>query len=151
MFLRAIAAFLVLPVMVAGVVPMLISLIPASRCWHSNWGGLPAILGAIILVSTVFSFYHRGKGTLAPWDPPKRLVVQDLYRFNRNPMYVGVLLIVAGWAIQSGDPWIYGYFLLLGLVFHLRVVLYEEREMERLFGTEWEAYKDAVPRWGWRF
>ena len=96
------------------------------------------------------SFYRRGQGTLAPWDPPKHLVVRDCYRFNRNPMYVGVVLLVLGWAVLTGNLWNYLYTALLPVIFHLRVVLYEEKEMQRLFGKEWETYTMAVPRWGVR-
>lgn len=151
MFLRALIAFLALPVMVAGVVPFLISRIPVSCPAGSPWGWVPLLPGAVILISTVVSFYHRGKGTLAPWDPPKQLVIQDLYRFNRNPMYVGVILIVIGWAILTGSCWNTLYAVVVAIVFHLRVVAYEEPEMQRLFGPEWESYKKSVPRWGWSF
>lgn len=150
MLLRAIVAFLALPVIVAGIVPYIITLIPAPLWWKSFLGILPISTGVLILIISAVSFYRRGKGTLAPWDPPKHLVVQDLYRYNRNPMYVGVILTVLGWAILTGNPWNDAYAILLCVVFHLRVVLYEEKEMERLFGNEWESYRSEVPRWGWR-
>ena len=151
MLLRAIAAFLMLPVIVAGVVPFLITLIPAPLWWKSLIAVLPMSAGVLILIMSAISFYRRGSGTLAPWDPPKHLVIQDLYRYNRNPMYVGVIFTVLGWAILIGNPWNYVYVVLLGVIFHLRVVLYEEKEMERLFGSEWETYQANVPRWGWRW
>ncbi len=145
---RAILAFLALPALVGGLFPWLISRIPASGIFQSPSGGILVVVGGGILLASVVSFYRRGRGTLAPWDPPKHLVVQDLYRFNRNPMYVGVVLVVFGWALITGNPWNYGYALIVPMIFHARVVLYEEKEMERLFGREWEAYRRAVPRWG---
>lgn len=152
MLLRAILAFLALPALVAGVFPWLISKIPASVVFKSAGGGSVLILiGGTILLASVVSFYRRGRGTLAPWDPPKHLVVQDLYRFNRNPMYVGVALVLFGWALITGNPWNYVYAVVIPLIFHARVVLYEEKEMQRLFGHEWEQYRRAVPRWGIRF
>ena len=88
-----------------------------------------------------------GRGTLAPWDPPRALVVRGLYRYSRNPMYVGVLSIVSGWALgfQSIGLAIYT----IGLVgaFHLRVVMSEEPFLARTHGTEWEQYAARVPRW----
>ena len=66
-------------------------------------------------------------------------------------MYVGVVMLVLGWALVTGNPWNYAYATLVPVIFHLRVVLYEEREMQRLFGREWHAYRSAVPRWGLRF
>jgi len=151
MLLRSIVAFLTLPVVVAGVIPFLIARIPAMIWWRSPLGVLPMIVGMGILIISTVSFYRKGCGTLAPWDPPRHLVVRDLYRYNRNPMYVGVILIVLGWAMLTGSPWNYVYMVLLSVVFHLRVVLYEEKEMERRFGNEWESYRSKVPRWRWRF
>jgi protein-S-isoprenylcysteine O-methyltransferase Ste14 len=63
-------------------------------------------------------------------------------------MYVGVVILVFGWAMVMGNLWNYVYAVIVPIVFHLRVVLYEEKEMKRLFGEEWEAYKEVVPRWG---
>jgi hypothetical protein len=59
--------------------------------------------------------------------------------------------VVFGWALLTGNPSNYGYALLIALIFHARVILYEEKEMQRLFGREWDAYRRAVPRWGLRF
>jgi protein-S-isoprenylcysteine O-methyltransferase Ste14 len=151
MMIRAVISFLALPALVAGLFPWLISGIPASRIFQSPFGVVLVVVGGGILLASVVSFYRWGRGTLAPWDPPKHLVVQDLYRFNRNPMYVGVVLVLFGWALITGNPWNYGYALILPVIFHARVVLYEEKQMERLFGREWDAYRRAVPRWGLRF
>lgn len=150
MILRAILAFLALPTIVAGVFPLLVSWIPSPHVFKSYFGVALITIGGSILLSSVVTFYRRGRGTLAPWDPPKQLVVHDLYRFNRNPMYVGVIMIVVGWGFLTGNLWNYIYSALIPLIFHFRVVLYEEREMERLFGKEWESYRSAVPRWGIR-
>ena len=151
MIIRAILAFLALPAAVAGLFPWLISRIPAPAVSPWHYGIILMVIGGGILFASVVSFYRRGQGTLAPWEPPKHLVVQDLYRFNRNPMYVGVVMLVLGWALVTGNPWNYAYATLVPVIFHLRVVLYEEREMQRLFGREWHAYRSAVPRWGLRF
>src|SRR4029450_8004457 len=151
MIVRAILAFLALPALVGGLFPWLISRIPSPGIFQSASGGILFMVGGGSLLASVVSFYRRGRGTLAPWDPPKHLVVQDLYRFNRNPMYVGVVTLVLGWALRTGNPWNYAYAILLPVVFHLRVVLYEEPQLERLFGGNWEAYRRAVPRWGLRF
>lgn len=150
MMFRALVAFLALPAVVAGLVPLGLSRLSGPLLYKAEFGALPLSLGLGILIASVVSFYRRGQGTLAPWDPPRHLVVQDLYRFNRNPMYVGVVAIVLGWALLEGSAWVYGYAVLLPIVFHLRVVLYEEREMQRLFGEEWDAYRESVPRWGLR-
>ena len=151
MLARAIFAFLALPAMFAGLVPWLVSRIPAHH-FHHHWYGLAfTLIGGAVLLACVVSFYRRGRGTLAPWDPPRHLVVHDVYRFTRNPMYLSVVTILVGWALCTGNPWIYVYAAIVSVIFHLRVVFYEELEMQRLFTREWEAYRKAVPRWGFRF
>ncbi len=104
MFLRALASFLVLPGVVAGLVPPVLA---AADPWRrSGWAGGVAVLavGLFALLWTVRDFYVAGKGTLAPWDPPRHLVVVGLYGYTRNPMYMGVITVVAGWALLRGSP-----------------------------------------------
>ena len=87
-------------------------------------------------------FYVAGKGTLAPWDPPKKLVTVGLYRLVRNPMYVGVILILLGWAIVTGSPIVSGFTLFMSSAFYFRVKMHEEPWAERTFAAEWQNYKD---------
>lgn len=148
---RSVRAFLALPVVVAGVVPWVLSRLPGPRMDGTRLGLVPVLVGTSILVASVVSFHRRGHGTLAPWDPPRRLVVQDLYRVTRNPMYVGVVTIVLGWALLTGSLWNTLFAVVVAVAFHLRVLLYEEKEMRRLFGDDWERYRRAVPRWGLRW
>jgi protein-S-isoprenylcysteine O-methyltransferase Ste14 len=146
-FARALFAFLVLPGVVGGLFPWL--LLPSDR-WRTpgSWiGGLVVLVGLAIVLSCVRDFYVIGNGTLAPWDPPQRLVVVGLYRFNRNPMYVGVLTWVAGWALQLGSPVLAVYTVVLAIGFHLRVLLYEEPTLARMFPDEWKRYSGTVRRW----
>jgi len=100
-----------------------------------------------ILLWCVRDFYTLGKGTLAPWDPPKKLVIAGLYRFMRNPMYVGVLCWVAGWSVIAGSPLLAGYTGLLAIGFHMRVIFYEEPTLARQFGSDWTRYRTSVNRW----
>jgi protein-S-isoprenylcysteine O-methyltransferase Ste14 len=147
MFLRALIAFLTLPAIVGGLIPWL--LLPGDQ-WRTTgtWLGLPVLLlGICILAWCVRDFYVIGKGTLAPWDPPKRLVVVGLYRWIRNPMYVGILAIVAGWGLAAGSPLLAVYAVVLAIAFHLRVILYEEPTLARLFGEDWMRYRATVHRW----
>jgi len=105
------------------------------------------ILGLTILLMCVWDFYRIGRGTLAPWDPPKKLVIVGLYRFVRNPMYVGVLTWVAGWSLMSGS-WRMGiYAVVLFIMFHLRVLYYEEPNLAKLFPENWAEYRRRVHRW----
>jgi protein-S-isoprenylcysteine O-methyltransferase Ste14 len=146
-FLRALASFLVLPGVVAGLVPPMLA---AADPWRGGgWSVGVAVLavGLFVLLWTVRDFYVAGKGTLAPWDPPKHLVIVGLYRYTRNPMYVGVIILVAGWALRLGSPVLAGYMAVLMVAFHLRVVMAEEPWLQRQFGDAWSAYSAEVPRW----
>ena len=147
MFLRALLAFLMVPVVVAGIGPFTIALYDPYKCTGSLSGILFLAIGLAILLWCVRDFYVAGKGTLAPWDPPKHLVTVGLYRYVRNPMYVGVLLILTGWAIATGSPIVLGFSVFLFTAFYFRVKIHEEPWAEELFGAEWQEYKQHVPRW----
>ena len=146
-FGRAAAAVLVLPGVFAGVVPPLIARFDPPRRRGSVIGLALIAAGVLVVGWCVRDFYVAGKGTLAPWDPPRRIVVVGLYRSVRNPMYLGVLLVVAAWAVLLGSPAVGVYALLLAVGFHLRVVTVEEPSLARMFGGDWEAYARDVGRW----
>ena len=152
--LRSAAAVLVLPGIVAG-------LVPRAIVWADPWrvsAPFPVVLvglaiaawGVVLLARCVVWFHRVGRGTLAPWDPPRELVERGPYARVRNPMYVAVLRVVAGLALAAGSPLLGVYAAVLAGVFHARVVLYEEPQQERRFGAAWETYREAVPRWSWR-
>jgi protein-S-isoprenylcysteine O-methyltransferase Ste14 len=92
----------------------------------SAWGLAPLIGGAGALLWCVRDFYVVGGGTLAPWDPTKRLVVVGLYRYSRNPMYIAVSSILAGWAISLASWELLAYLCVVVIAFELRVVYGEE-------------------------
>jgi len=94
-------------------------------------------------------FLRLGKGTLAPWSPPQRLLQIGLYRHSRNPMYTAVVLILLGWAgaFASRDLLVCTLGAMIG--FHLRVVLSEEPHLARTHGSAWAQYASRVPRWFW--
>ena len=147
MFWRALFAFLALPGLVAFAVPVL-WLWRAGRVAVVHPGGLALLAGGTAgLLWCVRDFYVTGKGTLAPWAPPRHLVVAGLYRFSRNPMYVSVVLMLLGWAVTTGTPGLFVYASSVAVAFHLRVVHGEEPWLARVHGDEWRAYVAAVPRW----
>jgi len=149
LFWRAFLAFLALPAIVAFLLPWLLR--PSGARFHA--AALPLLaLGTALLLWSVREFYVAGRGTLAPWAPPTRLVTVGLYRFSRNPMYVAVVLILAAWAVGFGSLALALYAASVALAFHLRVVTYEEPRLARTFGADWRAYRARVPRWfGRRF
>ena len=147
MFARALLAFLTMPAVVGILVPLWIARADPGRGPGHPGGLVLASCGLAGLLWCVRDFYVIGKGTLAPWSPPKRLVVVGLYRFVRNPMYLSVLILVAGLAAWLGSPAVAAYALFLAFAFHLRVTLNEERWLARTFPAEWDAYARAIPRW----
>jgi protein-S-isoprenylcysteine O-methyltransferase Ste14 len=147
MFARALLAFLILPGIVAGVLPLVLISTDPWRQDSWSFGVIILGLGSFGLLWCVRDFYVAGKGTLAPWDPPKRLVVVGLYRYTRNPMYISVFMLVGGWALLAGSPLLGVYLILLTLAFHLRVLWHEEPLLSKQFPSEWAAYSAHVPRW----
>ena len=104
-------------------------------------------LGAAIYTWCVWDFATFGRGTPAPFDAPKKLVVRGLYRYTRNPMYVGVLTVILGQAALFRTANLVLYALVVGACFHLFVILYEERHLAGEFGSQYEAYRAQVARW----
>jgi protein-S-isoprenylcysteine O-methyltransferase Ste14 len=104
-------------------------------------------VGAAIYLWCVWDFAAFGRGTPAPIDAPIRLVVRGLYRYTRNPMYVGVLAVIVGWAALFQAASVLVYAIGVAACFHLFVVLYEERRLAQLFGAEYAEYRVRVNRW----
>jgi protein-S-isoprenylcysteine O-methyltransferase Ste14 len=148
MLARALFAFLALPGIVAFALPVW-WLITSSRTELQHAWGLALLLaGCAGLLWCVRDFYVFGKGTLAPWSPPRHLVTSGLYRYSRNPMYVSVVLILLGWTVTFG-AWrgLGAYAAIVAVVFHFRVVLFEEPWLARTHGEVWNDYARRVRRW----
>jgi len=147
-FLHALFAFLVLPGVVALLIPLLIGMreLDAGGTFRP-FGLLPLAAGFALLLWCVRDFYVSGKGTLAPWSPPRHLVVTGLYRYSRNPMYISVLVILIGWALTFDVSGLLWYAAFIAVAFQLRVVLGEEPWLARTHGEEWTRYSSAVRRW----
>jgi len=105
------------------------------------------LIGAMIYFWCAWDFTFAGKGTPAPIDPPKELVVRGLYKYVRNPMYLGVLSIVFGEAIWFEAGRLFAYGGLVFLLFSAFVLLYEEPALRRKFGDSYRCYCKTVPRW----
>jgi len=147
MYFRALTSFIALPGIVAVILPPLIAYFDPWRGEHWTPGIVVMCIGAFILLWCVRDFYVSGKGTLAPWDPPVTLVVVGLYRFVRNPMYIGVLLLVLGWSLYFLSVLLVIYVIVLTVGFHIRVVRNEEAWLKAQFGVQWESYEKEVSRW----
>jgi protein-S-isoprenylcysteine O-methyltransferase Ste14 len=103
--------------------------------------------GATVALWCVFVFASIGRGTPAPFDPPRRLVIRGPYRFVRNPMYIGAGLALASAALFYESLQLLAYTVIFFLITHLFVVWYEEPTLRRTFGQEYEAYCHTVRRW----
>jgi protein-S-isoprenylcysteine O-methyltransferase Ste14 len=106
-----------------------------------------AAVGAAIYLWCLWDFAVTGRGTPAPIDPPKTLVVRGLYRYVRNPMYLGVLAIIAAWNLAFRTTVLLAYSLAVVVAFHLFVRLFEEPLLRHRFGATYESYLRTVPRW----
>ena len=105
------------------------------------------LLGGVIVLWCFWDFTFKGHGTPNPRVPPKELVTTGLYRYVRNPIYVGTLTIIVGHFLWFKTIWMLAYAVLVFLVFHLFVALYEEPTLKEKFGTAYENYCESVPRW----
>lgn len=148
LFWRALLAFLAMPGLVAFLLPVI---------WLGVHGkqSAPQFPPAFVLLATgaaglawcCVDFYRQGRGTLAPWDPPRHLVTSGLYRFSRNPMYVCILMILCGWALTYLDWALGAYAACIAAAFQVRVIFGEERFLKRTFGQGWREYRASTPRW----
>lgn len=144
--------FVVAPLMLAGFVPW----------WVTQWefrptffgidltrilGGMLIIVGVPGIVDSFARFALEGLGTPAPIAPPQKLVVTGLYRCVRNPIYIAVVAVIFGQALLFGDRRLLWYGGLLWLFFHVWVVVIEEPTLKQTFGTEYESFRNNVPRW----
>jgi protein-S-isoprenylcysteine O-methyltransferase Ste14 len=110
--------------------------------------GLAVLLAGLRLVHQTISLFGRvGEGTLAPWDPTRRLVVEGPYRRVRNPMITGVALVLLGEAAVLGSPAILAELAVFTAANALWMPLVEEPGLVRRFGSEYDEYRRAVPRW----
>jgi len=114
-------------------------------------GILVLALGASLLISCIWEFATRGRGTLSPVDPPRVLVVRGLYRYVRNPMYLSVTLIVIGELLLTRSRALLVYWAVWFVAVNLFVIVYEEPALQRRFGVDYERYKKEVGRWIPRF
>ena len=162
MIVRHLLAILLLPFMVTVVVP---------RWLLSGWstvqlgGNAPSPIDAVVRIAGVLFlvaglalfawcvtlFAGVGQGTLAPWDPTRRLVAVGPYRYVRNPMISAVAMILAGEALLFGSRALAVWLAVLVTWNHLYFVFSEEPGLARRFGQSYLDYKAAVPRWIPRF
>jgi len=154
--LRSVLFALLLPGTVTVAIPYFIAF-RGRVAQFSQWtpwryaGLLPLTVGAAIVLWCIWDFAVVGRGTLAPIDPPTQLVVRGPYRWVRNPMYVGAVLVLLGEAALFVSVVLLIYGAIFFVVAHCFVVLYEDPTLHRQFGASYDTYCLRVRRWIARF
>lgn len=148
------AVFTVLvPGSLAVVVPQLLAkwrprpALPVDKTLARLVGNLSLVAGVVIYLRTAFQFGADGRGTPSPTDEPEELVTRGLYAHSRNPMYIGVLLVVLGQALRRRSGVVLWWFAGMWIGFHNRVIGYEEPHLAEKHGESYEEYGENVPRW----
>ena len=147
--LKTLIFSILVPGTVAGVIPWLLLGPGAVLMVPSIWlaGIVPLALGVGLYLWCAGAFTFIGRGTPAPIDAPKVLVVEGFYCWVRNPMYIAVLTVVTGEAILFRSLLLVVYVLLLWAAFHMAILFVEEPSLRRQFGASYETYLHTVPRW----
>jgi protein-S-isoprenylcysteine O-methyltransferase Ste14 len=152
-------AILLLPFMVAVVIPGIIlyltgldtfelwQSLPATRLVLPVLGLMFLVLGLVLVIATIRLFARNGKGTLAPWNPTQKLVVQGIYRHVRNPMISGVMAIQLGESITAASVPLACWFLMFVVANAIYIPLVEEPGLVKRFGEDYQEYQRNVPRW----
>lgn len=147
--LKSLLFLIVAPGMVAGYIPL--GLLRTGSQINTGIFAYIALLfwllGAIIILWSFWNFLIQGRGTPAPIDPPKELVAVGFYRYTRNPMYVGVLLVIIGHFLWFGFWNLLIYAVIIFFAFNTFVAYYEEPTLRKKFGTAYDDYCQQVPRW----
>ena len=158
MMLRQLASALILPVNAIVTMPIVLylwcgkrgvlSLLPGPMLIFTRLFGLLLIFaGFSLLFSTIRNFVEIGQGTLAPWDPTRKLVVHGVYRYVRNPMISGVISILFGIALTINSLCHLVWALLFTLANVIYMPLSEEPGLVDRFGSDYLIYQQNVPRW----
>ncbi len=127
--------------------------------YHYNSPNIKYLIAGILLLSaglflagwTMVLFNNVGKGTLAPWNPPENLVVKGPYCYVRNPMIIGVLLVLISEYFLLNAIEILWWTVLFFIINNIYFYVFEERQLENRFGEEYKKYKKNVPMWIPRF
>jgi protein-S-isoprenylcysteine O-methyltransferase Ste14 len=121
--------------------------VPSSKVILPIIGILCVCLGLLLMVATIRLFMTVGNGTLAPWEPPQKLVVRGVYRYVRNPMISGVLFVLLGESLLTASLPLFYVFLAAVIINAIYIPLSEEPGLVKRFGDEYRTYKRNVPRW----
>ena len=156
-YINHLRAIFFLPFMVTIVIPSVLVFfggvnfawaMPAPLNWLIAAASIAFVAcGLLLLVKTIALFVREGQGTLAPWDPTRKLVVRGVYRHVRNPMISGVICILLGEALLFGSTGVLTWLILFVLANVIYIPFVEEVSLEARFGADYVRYQQNVPRW----
>ncbi len=148
LFLKNFLFTLIVPGAVAVYIPLLIS---QNSTIFSNLSLMIAIflfcIGCALYFWCLWDFASFGGGTPVLIDAPKKLVVRGLYRYSRNPMFAGVLIVLVGWAIMFQSLSLLIHWTCVALTFQIFIIFYEEPHLQTVFGNQYKNYCNKVGRW----
>jgi protein-S-isoprenylcysteine O-methyltransferase Ste14 len=143
-----IAFFFIAPGGTAGLVPWLITRWEGDApVWAEVAGAVVVAAGTLLVIAAFAQFVLEGRGTPAPIVPTQELVVGGMYRWVRNPMYLGVSMAIAGQAVLFGSVGVGVWLAVFVLATTMFTLVYEEPTLRRTYGASYDAYAAAVPRW----
>jgi protein-S-isoprenylcysteine O-methyltransferase Ste14 len=158
------ATYIIVPLVMWVITPLLGKFLDTLYFPYPNIlaGSIPLILvgaalmlgGMVLAFWTIYLFKTIGEGTPNPTLPPKNFVVSGPYRFSRNPMAFGGLLILLGESALYYSPSLLGLSIVYGVVIYLNAMLIEEPALKERFGAPYLDYLRRVPRvfpnpWKW--
>jgi protein-S-isoprenylcysteine O-methyltransferase Ste14 len=112
-----------------------------------QYAGILIFIGLALFIWVIYAHAHYGKGTPAPFNPPKKFVASGAYRYSRNPMYVGAITLLIGEALLLKAPWMLLFTACMFLLFLLYVKYEEEPRLIQRYGASYQEYMKRVPRW----
>lgn len=141
------------PGLVAGFIPYFILRNSDAKAfaipfkWYQYISISVFVIGLLIMIHCILQFAFEGRGTLSPADPTKKLVIKGIYQYSRNPMYVGVILILMGETLFFTSKNLLAYTALIIFCFNLFIILVEEPRLQKDFGADYTNYCKKVGRW----
>ncbi len=145
-----VVAAIVLGLLLDGLFPAYVIAVLLPHGDHRLVGSVLLVAAILLTIPAMRAF--RSAGTRPePWKPATALVTDGIFHFLRNPMYVGMLLFVAGLAFLTASDWMLVMTIVLAVVLHIGVVRREERYLDAKFGEAYRRYCESVPRYGWPF
>jgi protein-S-isoprenylcysteine O-methyltransferase Ste14 len=141
-------AAIVFGLLLDGLFPAYVLSVALPRGEHRLIGAVLIVASFCLAIPAILAFRRAGTH-VEPWKPANALVTDGIFRFVRNPMYVALIVFVAGLAILTASDWMLVMCVPLAFTLHTGVVRREERYLEDKFGTAYRRYCDSVPRYGW--